>query len=245
MSDSDSTFLSRWSRRKAAVREGQPVPDEAPVASDPATVPQVGPQANSQAAPQTAPQAAQPPVAAETPPPTLADVALLQPGDNIARFVARGVDETVKRAALKTLFADPHFNVMDGLDTYIDDYGKPDPIPPEVLRQLRQSETLGLFAPLDEEAAANPAARIADVADIGDTGDTAEPTDTTDTTDTADLATPLAATGEEDSSRTPQSPDAAKALAPAAASAPSSQDHAGPDPKSAPGPALVPAGKHA
>ncbi|MGO4303049.1 DUF3306 domain-containing protein [Cupriavidus sp. RAF12] len=242
MSDSDSTFLSRWSRRKAAVRGGQPVPDEAPVAPDPATnVPQVGPQAN----PQTGPQAAQPPVAAETPPPTLADVALLQPGDNIARFVARGVDETVKRAALKTLFADPHFNVMDGLDTYIDDYGKPDPIPPEVLRQLRQSETLGLFAPLDEEAAANPAARIADATDAGESGDTAEPADTTDATDTADIGTPVAATGEEDSHKSPKSPDAAIALAPAAASAPSSQDHAVPVPESAPGPALVPAGKHA
>lgn len=226
MSDSDSTFLSRWSRRKAAVRGGQPVPDEAPVAPDPATVPQATPQAD--------PQTAQPPVAGEMPPsPTLADVALLQPGDNIARFVARGVDETVKRAALKTLFADPHFNVMDGLDTYIDDYGKPDPIPPEVLRQLRQSEALGLFAPLDEEAAANPAARIADATDVADTGDTA---------DMDDLATPVAATGEEDSHK---SPEAAKTLAPAAAGTPSSPDHAGADPESAPGPALVPAGKHA
>mgnify|MGYP001577037586 FL=1 len=82
--------------------------------------------------------------------PTLADVAVLRPGDNIARFVAQGVDESVKRAALKTLFADPHFNVMDGLDTYIDDYSKPDPIPPEILRKLRQSETLGLFDPFEE-----------------------------------------------------------------------------------------------
>ncbi|MEK7490656.1 MAG: DUF3306 domain-containing protein, partial [Pseudomonadota bacterium] len=28
MSDGDSSFLSRWSRRKAAVREGKPVPEE-------------------------------------------------------------------------------------------------------------------------------------------------------------------------------------------------------------------------
>jgi hypothetical protein len=137
---SESSFLSRWSRRKAAVREGAAVPDEPPVAEPihpeplPATVAQ---------APATATQ-----VPADLP--TMAEVALLRPGDNIARFVARGVDEGVKRAALKTLFADPHFNVMDGLDTYIDDYGKPDPIPPEVLRRLRQSEVLGLF---DEEEA--------------------------------------------------------------------------------------------
>lgn len=140
MSDADSSFLSRWSRRKTAVREGQPVPAE------PALVPEATPAAlaESPAAPPADTQEA-------APLPTLADVALLQSGDNIARFVARGVDETVKRAALKTLFADPHFNVMDGLDTYIDDYGKPDPIPLDVLRRMTQSQTLGLFDPIEEE----------------------------------------------------------------------------------------------
>jgi hypothetical protein len=54
----------------------------------------------------------------------------------------------VKNAAFKKLFADPHFNVMDGLDTYIDDYSKPDPIPPEMLRQLASAKFLKLF---DEE----------------------------------------------------------------------------------------------
>jgi hypothetical protein len=141
---SESSFLSRWSRRKAAVREGAPVPDEPPVAEpvQPEPLPAVDVQV-----PAT-------PTEAPVDLPTMADVALLRPGDNIARFVARGVDEGVKRAALKTLFADPHFNVMDGLDTYIDDYGKPDPIPPDVLRRLTQSKALGLFD--DEEAAEDP-----------------------------------------------------------------------------------------
>ena len=53
---------------------------------------------------------------------------------------------------MKKLFSDPHFNVMDGLDTYIDDYGKPDPIPASMLRQMVQSQALGLFA--DEEKTA-------------------------------------------------------------------------------------------
>jgi hypothetical protein len=35
--------------------------------------------------------------------------------------------------------------VMDGLDTYIDDYGKPDPLPEGMLRKLLQSHVLGLF----------------------------------------------------------------------------------------------------
>lgn len=139
---SESSFLSRWSRRKAAVREGAPVPDEPPVAEPVQPGPLPAAEAQVPATPTEAPVDL----------PTMADVALLRPGDNIARFVARGVDEGVKRAALKTLFADPHFNVMDGLDTYIDDYGKPDPIPPDVLRRLTQSKALGLFD--DEEAPA-------------------------------------------------------------------------------------------
>ena len=32
----------------------------------------------------------------------------------------------------------PHFNVMDGLDVYIDDYSTPDPISPDVVRQMVQ-----------------------------------------------------------------------------------------------------------
>ena len=53
---------------------------------------------------------------------------------------------------------------MDGLDTYIDDYSKPDPIPPEILRKLRQSETLGLFDPVEE---AEDVAEVAEVEEAG------------------------------------------------------------------------------
>ena len=59
---------------------------------------------------------------------------------------------------MKKLFADPHFNVMDGLDTYIDDYGKPDPIPAAMLRKMAQAKFLGLF---DDEPEAAPRAAAA------------------------------------------------------------------------------------
>jgi hypothetical protein len=71
------------------------------------------------------------------------------------------VSPEVKQAALKKLFTDPHFNVMDGLDTYIDDYGKPDPLPPGMLRKMAQSQLLGLFDHEKEvpaEVAASPQA---------------------------------------------------------------------------------------
>jgi hypothetical protein len=46
------------------------------------------------------------------------------------------VDPAIKRQALKKLFSDPRFNVMDGLDVYIDDYSTPSPLEPEIARAL-------------------------------------------------------------------------------------------------------------
>ncbi|WP_127997097.1 DUF3306 domain-containing protein [Piscinibacter defluvii] len=150
----DGGFLSRWSRRKAQVREGQDVPAEPPAA---AVVPAVD-AAPVAAAPPPVPAApvAEPQPPAE-PPPTLEQARSLTPASDFSRFVARDVDPAVKNTALKKLFADPQFNVMDGLDTYIDDYGQPDPIPASMLRKMVQSQVLGLFRD-EEEAAAAPAA---------------------------------------------------------------------------------------
>jgi hypothetical protein len=50
-----------------------------------------------------------------------------------------GVDEDLKRSALRKLLRNPRFNVMDGLDVYIDDYSKPDPIDPAIVRTLMQA----------------------------------------------------------------------------------------------------------
>ncbi|WP_427915532.1 DUF3306 domain-containing protein [Ramlibacter sp. MMS24-I3-19] len=99
---------------------------------------------------------AQPPAQPPDPPPTLADVADLTPASDFRRFIARDVTSEVKNAAMKKLFADPHFNVMDGLDTYIDDYTKADPIPESMLRQLASAQFLGLFRE-EERKDASPA----------------------------------------------------------------------------------------
>lgn len=65
-------------------------------------------------------------------------------------FMHSKVEESVKRAALKKLFSDPRFNVMDGLDTYIDDYTKADPIPESLLSQLEHARAT-LLGPASEE----------------------------------------------------------------------------------------------
>ena len=61
------------------------------------------------------------------------------------------VGEDVRRAALKKLFSDPRFNVMDGLDVYIDDYSKTEPIPAAMLASLKQAQNILGWAKEDEE----------------------------------------------------------------------------------------------
>lgn len=152
-------FLSRWSRRKAAVQGGVESVDELPVASGPE------PPVTSAAAtelPVSPPPAAVP----ATPPPpalTMDDVARLTPESDYARFVNRSVDPGVRNAAMKKLFTDPHYNIMDGLDIYIDDYGIADPIPESMLRQMVQSKALGLFDHEDEPPPADGASSVSDV----------------------------------------------------------------------------------
>lgn len=155
MNERDSSFLSRWSRRKAQGREGVASPDKAgPAPPQPAVT-----DAAASALP-ARPATQPPPAQTDTEPavapaaPTLADVAALSAQSDYSRFVAEGVTAEVKNAALKKLFTAPHFNIMDGLDTYIDDYGKPDPLPAGMLRKMAQSQLLGLFADEDRAKAA-------------------------------------------------------------------------------------------
>jgi hypothetical protein len=76
------------------------------------------------------------------PPADLPAVESLSFDSDFSLFLQPKVDEQLRRQALKRLFSDPRFNVMDGLDVYIDDYGKPDPIAPELVRQLVQGRYL-------------------------------------------------------------------------------------------------------
>ena len=64
-------------------------------------------------------------------------------------YVRANIDESLKRAALKKLLHDPRFNVMDGLDIYIDDYSKDDPIPEEMLKKLEHAR--GILFPEEKQ----------------------------------------------------------------------------------------------
>lgn len=78
----------------------------------------------------------------ETPP--LPAIESLTPASDFRPFMQAGVDALTRNSALKRLFADPHFNVMDGLDTYIDDYNKTEPIPAALLAGLKQLHSIGV-----------------------------------------------------------------------------------------------------
>jgi Protein of unknown function (DUF3306) len=114
-------FLSRWARRKEEARL-QPQEPVRDKAGD-----------------------------AESPAPALPPIDELTPESDFRAFLHPKVDESVRRAALKKLFTDPHFNVMDGLDTYIDDYSKTEPIPAAMMAGLRQAQNILQWAKEDEE----------------------------------------------------------------------------------------------
>lgn len=130
-------FLRRWARRKSLA------PEEA-AAEDAIVAPALAPSLAPIPAPvaDAAPPGREPPSREHEPArpaPTLEDVARLTQESDYSAFVGQGVDKTVQRMALKKLFADPHFNVMDGLDIYIDDYNKVTPLSAEMLASLKHA----------------------------------------------------------------------------------------------------------
>jgi hypothetical protein len=108
-------FVSRWSRLKQNAR------------SEPAAAP----------SPPAAPE-----VDHKGAPPELPALDKLTMDSDFSGFLHPQVDENLRRAALKKLFADPHFNVIDLMDVYIDDYTLPNVLPAEMLSQLRHAKKI-------------------------------------------------------------------------------------------------------
>ena len=154
----DDNFFSRWSRRKQQVRTGEPLPADPPLpAARPEPAPAVRPAASAAAPAVVVPPAPAAPAEDRPPPPSMDDVAQLTPEADFSRFVARDVSPEVRNAAVKKLFADPHFNVMDGLDIYIDDYSKPSPLSAADMARMVGAQFLKLVEdPAEKKAAAEP-----------------------------------------------------------------------------------------
>ena len=158
MAADDDNFFSRWSRRKVQVRTGQPLPVEPPPPAAPAPLvaraaPSLAPEQPEKAQPSADAPAAPP--AAEAPPVlTLDDVAKLTRDADFKPFIGRQVPAEVRNAAMKKLFTDPHYNVMDGLDIYIDDYSQPSPLSAAMMAKMVGAQFLKL---VDDPNEAKPA----------------------------------------------------------------------------------------
>jgi hypothetical protein len=120
-------FLSRWSRRKldAARTETAPRAVAVETASSAPPAPVVA-----------APAPSGPPALQAEPLPAVESLTF---DSDFRAFLRPGVDQDVQRAALRKLLRDPRFNVMDGLDVYIDDYTKPSPLDPSIIKDLVQA----------------------------------------------------------------------------------------------------------
>ncbi|WP_341917111.1 DUF3306 domain-containing protein [Polaromonas sp. YR568] len=149
MAEETPGFLGRWARRKTDALQGKPLDEPAPAAAPPvkADAARAGTSVPVAAVPAPADAAAP----AERKLPTLEDAQLLTRDSDFKPFMAGDVGPEVRNAAMKKLFADPHFNVMDGLDIYIDDYSKADPIPESMLRQMTSAKFLNLFEDQEQE----------------------------------------------------------------------------------------------
>jgi len=152
---------------------------------------------------------------------------------DFSAFMEPKVDEALKRRALKQLFRDPHFNVMDGLDVYIDDYSKPDPIAPEIVREMVQGRYIFNPPPTRIDALGN----VEDVPEqeIAAMERAANGRSLPDTAEAGAVATASAASGDSVTSAEPSQSDAT--LNDPASSGPASHDPGSKNPASKDSPA--------
>ena len=113
MSEDREPFLERWSRLKREKPAEQPVD-------------------GAIKAPEATDEAAAP----------LPPVESLGPDSDFAPFMNAKVDGETRRAALKKLFADAHYNVPDPYEAYSEDWTVGEPIPMEMLKTLNQAKKL-------------------------------------------------------------------------------------------------------
>lgn len=121
--------LSRWSRLKRAAAEQAALPVVRPELVEGQGAPEPGVDELSQ----NGRAGTTPPAGEYNELPPMSAISL---AEDFTPFMQAKVPQALKQQALKALFKEPHFNVMDGLDIYIDDYTVFEPISPEVMATL-------------------------------------------------------------------------------------------------------------
>jgi len=133
IADDNENFVSRWSRRKIDARKTEEKPAEPKPSSEPA--PSAAP-----AVANTGVAAARPEAIAPRELPPLESLKGL--ASEYTEFLKPGVDENLKRAALKKLFSDPHFENFERFEAYCEDFTKGEPIPLAMLKTLEHAKGL-------------------------------------------------------------------------------------------------------
>lgn len=113
-------FLDRWSRVKREVKAGAVPPGTVEVPAEKTVLP------------------------------SLEALAAQGLEADFAPFMQKGVEEATKRAAIQQLFRQPAFNVMDGLDVYIEDFNIYEPLTAAELPGLAHARAM-LFPELEAE----------------------------------------------------------------------------------------------
>lgn len=184
MSTEPESFLARWSRRKRTAERAKEQPAKVVAPEVP-----VAPLANeatdavARAGVSGTASARDPASTPEVPLPPIESLDGLR--SDYQAFFQQPVADDIRHAALKKLFADPHFNQMDMLDVYVDDYTQFEPLPAAMKLRLPSARDFLL----DSERAALEAAE-------GPSGGAGATTETS-----------IAAAGED--REVPVSPDAA------------------------------------
>ncbi len=145
----NENFLSRWSKRKLEAKEKPAETELTPSVLKPeggSSLP--APPGQGTGSDQLAdtgrvvggaPEAnAQP----EAPVPTEADLQGIEQGGDVKAFLSDKVSTELKNKAFKALFSRPEYNVMDGLDIYIEDYNTFVPLSQEQIGKMTFSKQL-------------------------------------------------------------------------------------------------------
>ena len=156
IADDKENFASRWSRRKIEARKTAEKPAE-PAPAAPAV-------ANTGAA------AAPTDASAQRELPPLESLKGL--ASEYTEFLKPGVDENLRRSALKKLFSDPHFENFERFEAYCEDFTQGEPIPLAMLKTLEHAK--GLLFDDEEKKDRHPAAETPAVQSLPEAAEKAQ-----------------------------------------------------------------------
>jgi hypothetical protein len=155
---SEEPFLARWARLKREAREGEAVkpPPPAPAVKEPAraVAPKAHEPANLEAGDESSDEAAGEAVAA----PLLPSLESMTEESNFGAFMAPGVTPELRRLALRKMFTNPKYAVVDPLDPYRADYAAFTPLGNTITSDMKYHAERLLRKQFEKDAEAAEAA---------------------------------------------------------------------------------------